>query len=47
MPKAEHRKIAKSAKKAGLKAGSDRYNAYVFNTLYKIHERRKRKRKKK
>jgi len=45
MPKAEHRKVAKSARKAGLKPGTDRYDAYIYDTLRKIKERRKRKHK--
>lgn len=41
MPKAEHRKIAKSARKRGLTGA--RYKAYVYGTLAKIAKRRKAK----
>lgn len=44
MPKAEEKKVKASARKAGLKPGSDRYEAYVWGTMNKIKEARKRKR---
>jgi hypothetical protein len=46
MPKKEHAKVARAARKAGLKPGSDSYNAYVYSTLRKIDQRRKAKRNK-
>jgi hypothetical protein len=45
MPKALHRKLARSAKKAGLKPGSERSDAYVYGTMNKIEKARARKRK--
>ncbi len=38
-------KLKKEAKKAGLKPGSNRFNAYVYGTERKIEAARKRKRK--
>jgi hypothetical protein len=35
--------LKKSAKKAGLKPGSPRYNAYVYSTEHRIELARKRK----
>ena len=43
MPEAEHRRVAESAKRRGLKPGTDAYDAYVFGTLEKIKKRRKEK----
>ena len=43
MPKKYHDKVARSAKKRGLKPGSERYNAYVYGTLNKIEKRHKGK----
>ena len=43
MPKWLHQKASKSARKAGLKPGSDRFNAYVYSTLRKYKERKKKK----
>lgn len=45
MPKAMHRKLARSAKKAGLKPGSERSNAYVYGTMNKIEKAKARKRR--
>ena len=45
MPKALHRKLARSAKKAGLKPGSERSDAYVYGTMDKIEKAKARKRK--
>lgn len=45
MPKAMHRKLAKSARKAGLKKGSDRYGAYVYGTMDKIEKAKSKKRR--
>ena len=44
MPIAEERRIRYEARRAGLKPGSERYQAYVYGTLNKIKEARKRKR---
>ncbi len=38
MPKAEHRKLAASARRRGLTGA--RYKAYVYGTLSKIRKRR-------
>lgn len=43
MPKKEHRKLARQAKKKGLTG--DRKDAYVYGTMNKIEKRRKAKRK--
>jgi hypothetical protein len=45
MPKKLHRKLARSARKAGLKAGSDRYGAYVYGTMDKIEKAKAKKSK--
>ncbi len=45
MPKKEHKKVAQSARKAGLRKGTKRYDAYVYGTLGEIEKRRKAKRK--
>ena len=45
MPKKEHKKVAKSAQKAGLRKGTKAYNAYVYGTVSEIERRRKAKRK--
>lgn len=42
MPKKEHAKLARQATKLGLTG--DRRRAYIYGTLRKIEERRKRKR---
>ena len=44
MPIAEERKVAASARKAGLKPGSERYKAYLWGTMNKIKKLRKAKR---
>jgi len=36
MPKKLERILKRAAKKAGLKPGSDRYNAYVYGTLNRV-----------
>src|SRR5690348_7467559 len=36
MPKQLENQLKQSAKKQGLKPGSDRYNAYVYGTLHKV-----------
>ena len=41
MPEEEHRKLKRSAKKAGLTG--ERKEAYVYGTLHKIKLRRKKK----
>ncbi len=41
MPEEEHRKLKRSAKKAGLTG--ERKAAYVYGTLHKIEKRRKKK----
>ncbi len=43
MPEWLHKRLKRSAKKAGLKPGSARFNAYVFSTLEKYKKRRKAK----
>ena len=43
MPKELHDKIAKQAKKAGLKEGTPAYDAYVHGTLKKIEKAKKKK----
>lgn len=43
MPIKEERQVKESARKAGLKAGSARYDAYVWGTMNKIKEARKKK----
>jgi hypothetical protein len=45
MPLKEKRKIMKSARRAGLHRGSERWNAYVYGTEAKIKKRRAAKRK--
>jgi len=45
MPKKLHRKLAKSARKAGLKRGSERYGAYVYGTMDKIEKAKAKKRR--
>jgi hypothetical protein len=45
MPKALHRKLAKSARRAGLKKGSDRYGAYVYGTMDRIEKGKSPKKK--
>jgi len=45
MPIAEERKIRASARKAGLKEGSDRWKAYLYGTLSLIKKRRAAKNK--
>ena len=47
MPAKEHRKVAKSARKAGLRPGSKRYSTYVYGTLDKIDKAKKAKRRRK
>ena len=42
MPEEEHRKLKRSAKKAGLTG--ERKEAYIYGTLHKIKLRRKKKR---
>lgn len=42
MPEEEHRKLKRSARKAGLKG--ERKEAYIYGTLHKIKLRRRRKR---
>lgn len=44
MPKALEKKIRKSAKKAGLKPGSNRFGAYLFGTMRKIEKAHRMKR---
>ena len=44
MPLAEERRIRYEARRAGLKPGSERYQAYVYGTLNKIKEARRKKR---
>ncbi len=41
MPEEEHRKLKRSAKKAGLTGESK--DAYIYGTLRKIEQRRKKK----
>jgi len=41
MPKEEHRKLKRSARKAGLTG--ERKAAYIYGTLHKIEQRRKKK----
>lgn len=43
MPEWLHKKVVRSAKKAGLKPGSSRFDAYVYSTLRKYKERKARK----
>lgn len=43
MPKAEHEKLERLAKKKGL--SGERKDAYVYGTLNKIEKARKKKRK--
>lgn len=38
MPKWLHDKLAKTAKKKGLKKGSDRWGAYVYGTMNKLEK---------
>ena len=45
MPLAEERRIRYEARRAGLKPGSERYQAYVYGTLAKIKEARRKKRR--
>ena len=45
MPKKEHDKLKRAARKKGLKG--DAADAYVYGTLDKIEKRRKAKRKRK
>ena len=45
MPKALKRKLTKSAKKAGLKKGSERFGAYVYGTMDKIEKAKAKKRR--
>ena len=44
MPLAEERRIRYEARRAGLKPGSERLNSYVYGTLNKIKEARRKKR---
>lgn len=43
MPKWLHDQASRSAKKAGLRPGSDRFNAYVYSVLRRYKERKKAK----
>jgi hypothetical protein len=45
MPAAEEKSIRASAKKAGLKAGSEKWKAYLYGTLALIKKRRAEKNK--
>lgn len=45
MPQAEERRLRQEAHKAGIAPGSARERAYVYSTLRRIKEYRKRKRK--
>lgn len=47
MPKKLEQKLKREARKDGLRAGSKRYNAYVYGTERKIAAAKKRKRKRK
>jgi len=47
MPKKLHHKLAKAARKAGLRPGTAAYNAYVYGTMQKIEAARKKKHHKK
>jgi len=45
MPAKEEKEIRASAKKAGLKEGSERWRAYLYGTLALIKKRRAAKNK--